>query len=232
MLCLLMIWAIPIGWTVWTVEARANNLPENVTRPTLDRAPLAEAEIETLLANANLHLERQQPGLALQLYRQVPETSWFKSRALLGEGCCHFALGKYERSVYSLKDMQTHLERQEDSSGVNADLLATGLELLAQDYMFLGRTGQARSVLEDLEEQFPERRSFCLVQVARCHLQDGSFHTAFEVVVPILEEGLFGPAYEFALDLYWKLDSRDQQELTRLLENFLATVEKQYTGRG
>jgi tetratricopeptide (TPR) repeat protein len=209
-------------------SAAANSLPDELTDPARGEALLTSVAIETLLAHAELHLDRQQPGLALRLYRQVPESSTWKSRALLGEGCCLFALGKYESSARILRTVRSRL----DGNDGQRELLATSLELLGQDYLYLGQTSYARRIYRDLAQDFPARSSYCAVMVAKTHLQDGSFRSAYKAVEPVLLEGKFMPAYEFGLELYWKLDSRDRHELSRLLERFLAITQKEYTGRG
>jgi hypothetical protein len=90
----------------------------------------------------------------------------------------------------------------------------------------------ARQAFLDLARELPDRQAYCAVMIAKTHFGEGSYHTAFETVTPILREGRFLPAYDFALDLYWKLNAGDQKQLTRLLEHFLATTEREYTGRG
>lgn len=208
--------------------AGANSYPEETPASVSGPTTLKPAEMESLLVRAELHLQRQQPGLALRLYRQVPVASPLKARAMLGEGCSLFAMGEYERSARALRTLQSRLDGGEDP----LELLPTSLELLGQDYLFLGRTSQARQVFRELGKDYPPRRAYSTVMVARTHLLDGSYHTAFETVAPVLGEGRFSPAYDFALDLYWKLDARDQAKMSRLLEGFLSQIEKEYTGRG
>jgi tetratricopeptide (TPR) repeat protein len=208
--------------------ACGNGLPVEIAPRVLSVPALANAQVETLLANAELHLKRQQPELALRLYRQVPAGCAQKPHALLGEGACLFYLGQYETSVRTLRGILDHV----DPTSTPPEILVTSRDLLGQSYLLLGQYELARKAYRELAERFPAERAYCAVMIARAHFREGAFHTAFQTVAPVLREGRFAPAYEFALDLYWKLNPGDQKEMTRLLELFLANTEKEYTGRG
>lgn len=197
-------------------------------RPSLRTGPPAGAEVESLFVQAERHLARQQPGLARRLYARVPEESPRKARALLGEGTCLFAVGEYERALRLFAKVRARA----DHDGGNAEIAAACLELSGRSYLYLGRTGSARQAYRELEAVDPTRRDHCRVMVARTYDADGAFDEALDAVAPVLSEGRFAPAYDFALDLFWKLQGKDRQRMNRLLERFLANNQKEYTGRG
>ena len=158
----------------------------------------------------------------------MSEDSPHKTRALLGEGTCLFVVGEYERALRLFAEVQARI----DHDGGNPDLAATCLELTGQSHFHLGRTGFARRTYEELEVLDPARRDHCRLMVARTYDADGAYDNALDAVAPILSEGRFAPAYDFALGLFWKLHGKERQRMNRLLERFLAKTQKEYTGRG
>jgi tetratricopeptide (TPR) repeat protein len=223
----ILIAAVTAAVTLACVPAAvANSYSEDNMSKALEL--LASAEIDTLLADADLHLQRQQPDLALRLYRQVPEASPRKLKALLGEGACLFYLGDYEQSARFLRRVVSRA----DTAAAYQDIRATGLELLAQSYEQLGQFDFAHKVYQQLADIFPERKAYAILMRAKLLFQAGSYRMAFETLRPLLHEERYQPAYDFALDLYWKLDSRDQKKMSQLLQRYLAASAKDYTGRG
>jgi tetratricopeptide (TPR) repeat protein len=209
-------------------HAAGDSHPGPVPRPSLHTGPPAGAEVESLFVQAERHLSRQQPALARRLYARVPEESPRKARALLGEGTCHFTVGEYERALRLFAKVRARV----DQDGGSAEIAAACLELTGQSYIYLGRTGSARQAYRELQAVDPTRRDHCRVMVARTYDADGAFDDALNAVAPVLSEGRFAPAYDFALDLFWKLHGKDRQRMNRLLERFLANTQKEYTGRG
>jgi tetratricopeptide (TPR) repeat protein len=208
--------------------AAADSYPEPTPRPFLHAGNLTGAEVESLLVQAERHLSRQQPDLAQRLYARIPDGSPRKARALLGEGTCLFAAGHYERALRVLRTVRARVDRD----GGNLEIAAACLELTGQSYLYLGRTGPARETYRELEAMDPARRDHCRVMMARAYEADGAYRDALDTVAPVLDEGRFAPAYDFSLDLFWKLDGKDRQRMNRLLERFLANTQKESTGRG
>jgi tetratricopeptide (TPR) repeat protein len=188
----------------------------------------AGAALDSLLARAERHLALQQPGLALRLYRQIPDASPRKARGLLGEGTCLFAAGEYEAALRRLRDARTRA----DGTGDAPEIAAACLELSGQCHLYLGRTAPARRAFRELAEAHPARDDHCRVMIARTYVVDGAYRNALDEVAPVLGSGRFAPAYDFALGLFWKLEGKDRQRMNRLLERFLAISQREYTGRG
>ena len=209
--------------------ARADDsYPESRRGETLRAEEPTAAAVDSLLDRAERHLALQQPGLALRLYRQVPDASPRKARGLLGEGTCLFAAGEYERALRRLRDARARAD-----GGLDAlEITAACLELGGQCHLYLGRTAPARRAFRELAATHPARDDHCRVMIARTYVVDGAYRSALDEVAPVLGGGRFAPAYDFALDLFWKLEGKDRQRMNRLLERFLAISQREYTGRG
>lgn len=212
-------------------SSRPGTVPAGLTSP--PAAPevraataLAVAAAESSLAQGERALARGEPDLALRAYREVPRSLPLGPRADYGEARCWLALGQAERAVRALRGLTTPA----DTGAAARELAWSAAELLGRTHLAMGRPGLARKVFLRLAEDDPARREWATVMVARTLQSEESYVAAADALAPLLRAGRSAPAYDLALDLYWKLEGRSQRELGRLLQIYLRASNRPYAG--
>lgn len=210
---------------------RPGTVPAGLTSPpaapAAPAAPaLAAAAAESSLALGERALARGEPDLALRAYREVPRSLSLGPRADYGEARCWLALGQAERAVRALRGLTTPA----DTGDAARELARSAAELLGQTHLAMGKPGLARKVFLRLAEDDPARREWATVMIARTLESEESYVAAADALAPLLRAGRSAPAYDLALDLYWKLEGRSQRELGRLLQIYLQASNRPYAG--
>lgn len=207
---------------------RPGTAPAGLTAPpAAPAAPaLAAAAAESALALGERALARGEPDLALRAYREVPRSSPLGPWADYGEARCWLALGQAKLAVRALRDLTTPA----DTGAAARELARSAAELLGQTHLAMGNPGLARKVFLRLAEDDPARREWATVMVARSLQSEEAYVAAADALAPLLRAGRSAPAYDLALDLYWKLEGRSQRELGRLLQVYLQASNRPYAG--